>query len=170
MLITTAMNEISVDKAYSRMARICSGREYCRLDIRKKLDRYNLDHFQIDEIISRLEKDNFLDENRFVRSFINDKTNFGKWGRKKIEFALKQKNIPKEIIYEMFEEIPQPSMEEFLMPLLKKKYKSVKGNTEYDKRGKLIRFALGRGFSMDETIKCVEKIFDKNNMDELYNS
>lgn len=164
------MTEISVDKAFTRMARICSGREYCRLDITKKLERYNLEHSQINDVITRLEEENFLNENRYVRSFVNDKTNFGKWGRKKIEFALKQKSISKDIINEVFAEMPQPSMEELLLPLLMKKYKSVKGNTEFDKRGKLIRFALGRGFTMDETLRCVEKIFDNNKSDEIYNS
>lgn len=164
------MTEISNDKAFSRMARICSSREYCRMDIRNKLERFELDQSRVDEVISRLEEDNFLNENRFVRSFINDKTNFGKWGRIKIEFALKQKGISKEIIDKAFSELPHPSIEDLILPLLQKKFKSVKGNTEYDKRAKLIRFVLGRGFSMDETLRCIDIIFAKNNSDEFNNS
>ncbi len=144
------------------MAAACAKRECCASQIRQKLNRYALDDSAKEKIIKRLKNDKFLDESRYCRSFINDKLRFNKWGRVKIEFALRQKNIPQETIAEAFGEFPDSSFNEKLQPLLEHKLKSVKGATDYEKRTKLIRFALGRGFAMDETLKCVDNIFTKN--------
>ena len=61
-----------------------------------------MDDDAIDKIIDRLKAEKYIDEARYCRSFINDKLRFNKWGRKKIEFALKQKQIPLELISDAF--------------------------------------------------------------------
>ena len=38
------------------------------------------------------------------------------------------------------------------------KKRSVKANTDYERNGKLIRFAIGRGFEMEEILRCVKQV------------
>lgn len=140
------------------MARICSRKEYASFDIILKLRRMELPNPIVDKIIERLKKEKYLDEKRFVRSYIHDKLYFNKWGKKKITLFLKQKQLPRELIEESFSEFPDNSFGESLLPVLEKKWKSVKGRSDYEKRGKLIRYALGRGFSMDEIMACMKKM------------
>ncbi|NMB50091.1 MAG: RecX family transcriptional regulator [Bacteroidales bacterium] len=153
-----APRQITEEKAFALMATLCAKREYCTLDIQKKLSRYLLDDNVIDKIIDRLKAGKYIDEARYCHSFINDKLRFNKWGHKKIEFALKQKQIPLELISDAFLKFSDEMLNESLETLLRNKLKTIKSDSDKEKRSKLIRFAIGRGFLMDETLRCVEKI------------
>ncbi len=146
---------VSEKTAYQRMARLCSMKECCSSDVRQKLRRMQLGDDAVNNIISLLLKQKYIDDTRFTRSFISDKLRFGKWGKTKIVFSLRQKQIPQEIIDEVFQTFSDEVLLQPLMPLLEKKLKSVKGKTEYEKRDKVIRFALSRGFSMPNILKCL---------------
>lgn len=150
--------EISESKALSRMASQCARREYSAFDIETKLQRYNLDRETIERIIAQLKKEKFIDELRFTRSFIRDKIRFNKWGKKKIEFGLRQKRVPEEIVNEAFLDFTDEDLNESLQHLLQAKWKTIKGDTDYDRRNKLIRFGLSRGFDMNNIMKCLENI------------
>lgn len=143
-------------QAYTRMVHICAQKEYCSFDVRRKLGRMNLPEQTVAHIIERLIKEKFIDEERFARSFIHDKLRFNKWGRKKIEISLRQKQLSAELIAVAFTQFPDISLSETLLPLLEKKRKTITGRSEYEKNGKLIRFGLSRGFSMREILTCME--------------
>lgn len=149
---------ISEKDAFSRMARICSVKECCNYDIRQKLLKMSCPGNVAESVIARLKKENYIDEDRFARSFIHDKLRFNKWGRAKIEMALRQKQLPPEIIGQAFSEFTDELFDKSLQPLLEKKWKTIKGQSDYEKNGKLIRFALGRGFSMKEIRRCMENM------------
>lgn len=156
---------ISEKNALSRMMRICSRKEYCIYDIKQKLYKLQQTPESINNIIDKLKENKFIDEERYVRSFVNDKITFLKWGEKKIRYTLAQKQIPTSIIDSVLSELEPEELTEHLMPIIKKKYDSVKAETEYDKRTKVIRFALSRGFEMNEIIKCLDKISTNNEED-----
>lgn len=149
---------ISEKEALSRMMRICSKKEYSTFDIKQKLYKLQLTSIEIDNIISKLTENKFISDERYTRSYISDKLRFSKWGIVKIRHHLNQKQISNSIIKNALEEIEIGSITEHLMPIIEQKMKSVKGNTEYEKRAKVIRFALGRGFEMPDIIKCIDKI------------
>ncbi|MGI6074299.1 MAG: regulatory protein RecX [Fermentimonas sp.] len=149
---------ISEKQAYERMARICSRREYAPYDISQKLYRLKLPQEQIERIIGNLKKNRYLDEERYVRSYVNDKLVYNKWGPRKIEQGLLQKRIPRELINEVLSEYESSELNDNLQQVLSKKWKGIKGASEYEKKGKLIRYALGRGFEMKEILCCMEKM------------
>ena len=146
---------VSEKAAYQRMARLCSMKECCSFDIRQKLLRMQLADDAVSNIMSLLLKRKYLDDSRFTHSFISDKLRFGKWGKAKIVFALRRKQIPRETIDQAFEAFSDEVLLQPLKPLLEKKLKSVKGKTGHEKRTKAIRFALGRGFSMPDILECL---------------
>lgn len=151
-------NTISESKALSRMANLCARREYCVFDIETKLQRYNLEKETIANIIAHLKKEKYIDELRFTRSFIQDKIRFNKWGKKKIEFALKQKRVPENIMAEAFLDYTDEELNNSLQDLLQAKWKTIKGNSDYDKQNKLIRFGLSRGFDMNNILKLMKNL------------
>ena len=146
---------VSEKTAYQRMARLCSKKEYCSFDIRQKLQRMQLADDAVNNIISLLLKQKYIDDARFTRSFISDKLRFSKWGKTKIIFFLRHKQIPQETIDEVLQTFSDEVLLQQLKPLLEKKLKSVKGKTEYEKRAKVIRFALSRGFPMPDILGCL---------------
>ena len=149
---------ITEEKALSRMMLISSRKEYCTHDIYQKLYRLTLEEEAIERIIARLHENKFIDDRRFTRSYINDKLRFNKWGKVKIVHHLRHKRVPDQIIDEAFEEIAEEQLTEALEPIIIKKYKSVKGDTDYEKRNKVIRYALGRGFEMGDIIDILDRL------------
>ncbi len=150
--------KISEMKALSRMATLCAKRECCVFDIKLKLMRYEFDLSTIERIVEQLKKDKYIDELRFARSFINDKMRFNKWGKIKISFALRQKRVPQEIISEAFFDFSDDQLNDSLDDVLSAKWKTIKGKTEQDRRTKLIRFGLGRGFEMNHILAYINKL------------
>lgn len=149
---------ISESKALSRMANLCARREYCVHDIETKLQRYNLDNETIKSIIAKLKKEKYIDELRFTRSFIRDKIQFNKWGKIKIEYALRQKRVPENIVNEAFMDFSDNDLNDCLQELLQAKWKTIKANSDYEKQTKLIRFGLSRGFDMGVILQCIKKL------------
>ena len=108
-----------------------------------------------EKIVARLVKERFIDEERFARAFVRDKFRYNHWGRVKIELELRKKKIAQRHIEMGLEELQEEDNLNTLRELIQKKRPSVKGKNEYEIRGKLIRFALGRGFQMDDIVKVV---------------
>jgi len=154
---------VTAEQAFERMARLCSQKECCTLDVRRKLRRMQIPEETVACIITRLKKERYIDEARYTRSYIHDKLSFNKWGKKKIVLSLQQKQIPATVIEDAFSVFSDTSLNASLLPLLEAKRKTVKGQSAYEKNGKLIRYALGRGFSMKEILACMQKM----NLNEL---
>ena len=149
---------ISESKALSRMANLCARREYCVFDIETKLQRYNLEKDIIERIVVKLKAEKYIDELRFTRSFIRDKIRFNKWGKTKILYALRQKKVPESIVNEAFLDFTDNDLNDSLQELLQAKWKTIKGNSDYEKQTKLIRFGLSRGFDMGNILQCMKKL------------
>jgi regulatory protein len=68
------------------------------------------------------------------------------------------KRIPPAVISDAFAQFSESQLNESLQTLLEKKRRSITGRSDYERNGKLIRYALGRGFPMEEIIRCLEKM------------
>ncbi|MFA7155140.1 MAG: regulatory protein RecX, partial [Proteiniphilum sp.] len=110
----------------------------------------------VERLLARLVQERYIDERRFAESYVRDKLRFNKWGKRKIELHLTQKSISAAVIRDVFAQFPDDQFSASLQSLLEKKRKSVTGRTAYERNGKLVRFALGRGFPMAEIIRCLK--------------
>lgn len=153
--------------ALNRIAAYCSKAERCEWDVRRKLQAWELSDDEVNRIVKRLKDERFLSEERFCRSFINDKIRFNKWGKTKIVFELRKRNTPQSVFQPILDEFEDESFDEQLEKILRSKMRTVKGKDDYDRRNKLIRFALGRGFSMDASVKMVNKLLKGNYEDDF---
>lgn len=137
----------------------CSVAERCRMDVVGKLYQWGIDESQMNEIVSHLEKEGFVDSLRYAKAFVRDKYRFNQWGRVKISQALKMKQIASSEISLALEEIDEEEYGKTLETLLAKKLKTIKAATDFERNGKLIRFAASHGYEMDEIrcrMKCLE--------------
>lgn len=128
----------------------------CLDDVQKRLDRLDLAEGQRQEVLGRLLDEKYVDESRYAHAFANDKIRFSGWGRVKIGQALRQKHIPLTLISEALDEITDEECLDVLRPLLAAKRRSVRGSSTYEINGKLIRFALGRGFEYELIRQCLD--------------
>ena len=147
--------EMTEQEAYLQLAALCAQTEHCRQEMLDKMKRWGLDEGVKDRIISRLVKERFVDDERYARAFVKDKVRYNKWGRRKIQQALWMKRIDEHIQQQVLDEIEEREYLEVLRPLLKQKRKSIKAQNDYELNQKLIRFALGRGFTFDVIRQCI---------------
>lgn len=159
------MTEITETEALSRVAAYCSTAEHCRAEITEKLHRWGIAYDAVDRILDRLEQEKYIDEERFCRAFINDKYRFAKWGKVKIGQALQLKKISSSVYWVYLNEIDEEEYHSILKKLLEAKRKSVRAENEYELNGKLIRFALSRGFEMKDIRRCID-VSDENEYSE----
>lgn len=157
--------EMTETEALKRMETYCSIAEHCRTEIAEKLQRMGVEHEVMERIINRLIQEKYIDEERFCRAFINDKYRFAKWGKYKIGRALQQKEIPPSICRIALDEIDEEEYLAILRKLLAAKRKTIRAKNEYEQNGKLIRFALSRGFEMRD-IRCCIDVSDPNDYPE----
>lgn len=135
--------------AYLKATAICSRGETCSFDMMEKLRKWGLEKEDASGVINQLMEEKYIDDERFARAYVKDKFRFNHWGRQKIAFMLSSKKIPREIQNSAFGEIEDEPYDEQLAKLLKDKEKTIKAADPYDKRNKLMRFAMGRGFEAE---------------------
>jgi regulatory protein len=148
--------QLTEQQALLKLTTLCTRSEHCEQEMIEKMRKWQLPEDAIARNMDFLVSKKFIDNERFARFFINDKIKYNKWGRRKVEQALWMKRIPKEISDPVFAEIEDELYLETLLPLMKSKYKTIKAKTDYERSVKLIRFALGRGYSMDLIHKCID--------------
>lgn len=152
------MKELSKEKALAKSQAICSKQEKCKADIKQKLYDWKVNPSHHDEILESLVKDRYIDEERYVTFFVRDKFKLNKWGKIKIEYALKTKNISDELIQTQLEKIEAKDYENTCKDLIISKIKLLKKEDGIKTKEKLLRFAHGRGFEPSMVYKIVESL------------
>lgn len=160
------MKELSEEEALYKAAAYCSVAEHCLAEVVEKLMQWGVPAEGRERIMKRLVAEKYIDENRYCRAFIHDKLHYNKWGRVKIAQALRLKGIDSACYAPLLEEVDEDAYRSVLLALIDAKRKSVKGRNDYERNGKLIRFALGRGFEMSEIKRCLVMADEDEWMDE----
>ncbi|MBO4442491.1 MAG: RecX family transcriptional regulator [Bacteroidaceae bacterium] len=130
----------------TRAEAYCSAAEHCRSEVRAMLERHGAEKPDIESIINNLVKEGFIDESRYARAFVHDKVRFAKWGKVKIAQALWQKRIPQDITDAALESIDYDEYLAALKDVVKAKFRTVKGATEYERKMKTMRSVCSRGY------------------------
>lgn len=143
-------------EAYLTLAALCAQGEHCQWEMQEKMRRWELADEAQARVMERLVKERYVDDERYARAFVKDKVRYNKWGRRKVEQALWAKHIADDIRQRVLDEVDDEEYTAILRPLLKQKGRSVKAQSDYERNAKLIKFALGRGFTMDIIRQCLD--------------
>lgn len=138
--------EYTVEELLHKAASYCSISEHCISEVEDKLTAWGISENDKQTIINKLTLEDFINERRYCNYFVKDKFRFNKWGKIKISYALKQKGLCNDIINQTLATIDDGEYEEMLASILKTKLIGLKYEFEYEKQGKLFRFAQSRGF------------------------
>ncbi len=139
-------NEITKDEALRKLVARCATKEHCVWDVREKLRHWNIGREDEDYIIKELIADGYINEVRYCRAYVHDQFNIAGWGRVKIGYTLRQKQIDALTISQALQTIDEEEYLEKLTRLLRGKGRGLKTMLVKDQMEKLTRFALSRGF------------------------
>jgi len=144
--------------AYDKAALLCSKSEKCTSEIEEKLKLWGLSSDESESVIKKLISEKYLDNERFARAYAKDKFRFNRWGKQKIEYMLRAKKINQETVKLALEEITDEGYSDELLNLIAIKEKTIKAKDQYDKRNKLMRFAMGRGFESGKIYAALKEL------------
>ena len=140
-----------------RLRGLCSRREYGVADVLKKAtDGLEGGHAAAQEVVDVLVNEKYVDDLRYASAFARDKSAIQGWGEVKIRYMLSAKGVSRDVIDKALEEIDQDKADSRLEKLLQNKLKSLKDDPQC--RLKLLRFALGRGYSYDEVNSLINTL------------
>ena len=160
------MKQKTENDAYLTLAALCAQSEHCQWEMLEKMRRWELPEEAQARVMQKLVSERYIDEERYARAFVKDKIRYNKWGRRKVEQALWQKRIDEKIRRQVLDEVDDDEYLSVLRPLLKQKRKSTKASNDYELNQKLMRFALGRGFTFDIIRQCLD-VEEPDDLDEL---
>ena len=142
--------------AYLTLAALCAQAEHCQYEMLEKMRRWELPEDAQARVMAKLVKERYVDDERYAQAFVKDKIRYNKWGRRKVEQALWQKRIDEDIRKRVLDEVDDDEYLIILRPLLKQKRKTIKAQNDYELNQKLMRFAVGRGFTFDIIRQCID--------------
>jgi regulatory protein len=142
--------------ALTKAEHFCAYQERAQQEVRDKLYDWGLWPDAVENIIVQLIGGNFLNEERFAKSYVQGKFKQKGWGRIKIKQGLKIKRIPDNLLKKALLTIDGDEYFEMLMKILSKKAVLLTEKVPYKRRYKLQQYALSRGFETDLIIDVLK--------------
>ena len=136
----------TLEEATKKLEHYCAYQERCHQEVRKKLETMHMIPEAIDVIIVSLLDNNYLNEARFAKLFVSGKFRIKKWGKGRLSYELKKKDISKFNINQALTEITDTEYLTVFNDLAEKQVLSIKENNTYKKRKKLTDYLLYRGW------------------------
>ncbi|HNV27906.1 MAG TPA: regulatory protein RecX [Cyclobacteriaceae bacterium] len=137
---------LSPAEALAKIQRYCAYQERSHKEVKNKLYDYGLYATQVEEIISQLITDGFLNEERFAKAYAGGKFRMKKWGKLKIKNELEFLGLTKNCIQRGLKEIESTDYTKTLKVLIKKKSTEITDENRFKKRDKVARFVIGKGY------------------------
>src|SRR3712207_918427 len=113
------MKELTEQAALQKLTAKCAQAEHCIGEVSEKLRKWGMDEAAQARIMAYLTEKKFVDDERFCRFFVNDKLKYNKWGRRKIEQALYQKHVNRNVYEPVVAEVSDEEDIAVLRPLIK---------------------------------------------------
>ena len=137
---------LTPDQVLDKMAKYCAYQERCVKEVRDKLKTFDIAEEEKTKILDYLLDNRFVNDERYAKAFVRGKVNQSGWGVNKIRFHLIQKGIDKDIIDEALGPTDEEAYRQRLIEILKTKAKTVKADSDFEKKRKLAAYAMQKGF------------------------
>lgn len=137
----------------------CSYSERCLSDVQMKLNSWNLQEEVIEKIIKKLIHDNFISDERYAKSYVNGKFRINKWGKNKILYELRKKQIPDLYIQIALSEIDKEEYISTIKEIILKKFTKILNSKEVVNKKQALKYLYSRGFEtslVSEILKTYE--------------
>ena len=148
--------QLTKEQALQKLKHYCSYQERCHSEVREKLYSLGVWKKYHDEIIAILIEENYLNEERFATTFAGGKWRIKQWGRVKIKYELKQKQVSDYSIKKALKQIDEEEYLAVLSKLAKEKYAALKSEQYIVREKKTMNYLTSRGFE----IELINKLFN----------
>ena len=150
-------NAVMEPELYEKLTRFCAYRDRCKSEVVTKMVALKLEKDEQPAYLKKLQEENYLNEDRFVKAFVNGHLR-KKWGKVKIKSALMRKGIKAEQMQRYLDDVVEEDYTEKILKLATAKMRTIKGKTVNEKRMKLIKFLLGKGYEMGKVLAAIKPL------------
>ena len=150
---------LSPPEAKLKAARFCAYQERSQQEVRDKLYEYGLHYNDVEELLSELIVEGFINEERFARAYVRGKFKMKKWGRHKILQGLKQHKVSEYCIKKGWEEIDPNEYEAVMIKLLEQKAGALKNLQPAHQKAKIASFLVQRGYESEMIWSALNDIY-----------
>ncbi len=148
----------SSPEALGKARAYCARQERCQQEVRDKLYAWGEHKSQVEAIIAQLIGEGFLNEARFAEHFAVSKFRQKGWGRRKIEQALRLKQVSEPCIVLGLKSIEDDEYRKALVKAVAKRWERVKEENAFIKRQKVMRYFIGRGYAVEQVERVLEEM------------
>ncbi len=148
----------TVDEIKRKLEHYCAYQDRCHKEVAKKMSEFHLIPEARELILMSLLKDNFLNEERFSKSFARGKFRIKKWGKQRIVRALKFREISVYNIKTALQEIDDEEYLKTIQDITVRRNAVITETNTYKRKKKLMDFLIRKGYEMDLIYKTVDDI------------
>ena len=148
----------SPEQALASLMKQCARSERSSGDAMRLMSRWCVELSARKKILAQLIDEKFIDDERYSAAYIREKTRLSGWGARKIASSLRTKGVASPIIEEQLSQLDKESLAVRLEDKLRRKVSTIKGENDYERRGKLFRYALSLGYDYDMAQNAISNI------------
>ncbi len=148
----------SAAEALQSLMRLCARGERSTGDAIRLMRTWGVPEGERQAVVDRLVAQRFIDNGRYAELYVREKSRLSGWGARKIAMQLRTKGVEKEVIAEALATIDSDEQSDRLVEKLRRKMRTTKAQSDYEMRGKLLRYALGLGYDYDDASTALDKI------------
>jgi len=149
------------EQAFQKMRHYCCYQERSHFEAKEKLYGFGLRKSDVEQLLSKLIEEDYLNEERFAIQFAGGKFRMKKWGRIKIIYELKQKRVSSYNIKKAMSAIDEEAYDKTLLQLAATKWKSLKAEQYLNRLAKTTNYLLQKGYEPERISASIKQIREK---------
>lgn len=154
----------SAQQALQSLMRLCARSEKSSGDALRLMQQWQVPQAERQGVLERLVKERFIDDGRYAEAYVREKSRLSGWGARKIAMQLRQKGVSQAIIDDALRQLDSNVELPRLVEKLRRKIRTTKYTSDYELRGKLMRYALSLGFDYDIVQRAVEDSLEEQDL------
>ena len=140
------ITKFTPQQSLPKIKQYCAYQERCHSEVKEKLYSFGLYKNDVEQLMAQLIEEKYLNEERFAIQYAGGKFRMNQWGRVKIKYALRQKQVSDYSIKKGLKEINETDYKKTLQKLAEQKLKTLKNDNVFSKKKKLQDYLLGKGY------------------------
>ena len=148
----------TAEQALNALVRLCSKAEKSSGDALRLMYRWGVPIAERQGVLDKLVEMRFIDDARYAEAYTREKSQLAGWGARKIAQNLYQKGVSKDIVAKTLAMLESDDQRAMLEKRLQRKLPTIKATTDYERRGKLLRYALSLGYDYDMVISVIDTL------------
>jgi regulatory protein len=151
----------SIEEIKRKLERYCAYQDRCHKEIETKLREFILIEEAKNQIILHLLEHDFLNEERFSKSFARGRFRIKNWGKQRIIRELKFREISDYNIKTALKEIDEDDYLTTIDEITTKRNSIINESDFYKRKKKLTDFLIRKGYEYDLIFLTVKNVLEK---------